>query len=324
MGKPGLWTLWRKRKFQSDCQTYQSNHQSADWPWGNHNNQPDPDRAQLSKAAFKRRQLDDAQEGLGLTSLLDSPHVPTNSSHDSGWWQASDNQWYPPELHPESPAFGTSVTSTGWWLASDNQWYPPELHPNYQVSQVAHLSEFSQKTSWAAPIQGSWAEPSNLVVQTAQPETLHSSLGTKLIESLVPEIVHSDTTSEESNRANQLWNFGDVTEANNSATRDGRSETSGDDQEIDLSGSTYLVTGLALVIIYVAMLIEVLNQHAVIGLTILGPIPPLILTARLWIIRNKIQEAGPVADWVQVKIAGALALRVACILMSIVIMFSSS
>ena len=83
-----------------------------------------------------------------------------------GWWQASDSNWYPPELHPDNIAEAQSHQATnndtqylpphkrrsrsltlelpeqlmppqekaleGWWQASDGNWYPPELHPTYQ------------------------------------------------------------------------------------------------------------------------------------------------------------------------------------------------
>nr|WP_240731822.1 hypothetical protein [Egibacter rhizosphaerae] len=49
-----------------------------------------------------------------------------SSTPPSGWWQASDGNWYPPEQHPEGP----EVAYQGWWQASDGNWYPPAQHPD--------------------------------------------------------------------------------------------------------------------------------------------------------------------------------------------------
>ena len=75
----------------------------------------------------------------------------------SGWWLASDGNWYPPDLAPGAPEPAPVVEAApvapvtprhapvaeqthadpvqhaaptpppGWWLASDGNWYPPEL-----------------------------------------------------------------------------------------------------------------------------------------------------------------------------------------------------
>ncbi len=70
------------------------------------------------------------------------------------WWQASDGNWYPPELHPDRqkelevvpphrrrkildnphglPEHMTPPVDhvlPGWWQAADGNWYPPEMHP---------------------------------------------------------------------------------------------------------------------------------------------------------------------------------------------------
>ena len=37
----------------------------------------------------------------------------SDAGQGPGWWQASDEKWYPPNPAP------------GWWLASDGKWYPP-------------------------------------------------------------------------------------------------------------------------------------------------------------------------------------------------------
>jgi len=47
-------------------------------------------------------------------------------SQGSGWWQASDLKWYPPELDPSRTSPGR-----GWWLASDLKWYPSDLEPTH-------------------------------------------------------------------------------------------------------------------------------------------------------------------------------------------------
>ena len=52
--------------------------------------------------------------------------------------------------HPEGP---------GWWMASDNQWYPPELHPSAQV--VTHTETM---TALATP-----ATETTVRSETAQP-----------------------------------------------------------------------------------------------------------------------------------------------------------
>ena len=32
----------------------------------------------------------------------------------------------------DRPAHGSETKQgPGWWIASDNRWYPPELHPDY-------------------------------------------------------------------------------------------------------------------------------------------------------------------------------------------------
>jgi hypothetical protein len=50
----------------------------------------------------------------------------SDKSQGPGWWQASDDKWYPPAERPAD-----------WWLASDGKWYPPQsvtpLRANQQV-----------------------------------------------------------------------------------------------------------------------------------------------------------------------------------------------
>ena len=71
----------------------------------------------------------------------------------SGWWQASDGHWYPPEQHPAR----RSGPGGGWWQASDGHWYPPEQHPD-----VSHPAAFAQPDGGAtrAPAPPSAAAPS--------------------------------------------------------------------------------------------------------------------------------------------------------------------
>jgi hypothetical protein len=116
----------------------------------------------------------------------------------TGWWQASDGKWYPPELHPDaqaaaqaaapvyavapayeptplpeqqaepaayppqadaSPAQAVQQVSypqpqpagPGWWQASDGNWYPPELHPDAQAA--AQHAAAQQATAYQAPAQ---------------------------------------------------------------------------------------------------------------------------------------------------------------------------
>jgi len=45
----------------------------------------------------------------------------SDTSGGSGWWQATDGKWYPPERHAAYPP-----PRPDWWLASDLKWYPPE------------------------------------------------------------------------------------------------------------------------------------------------------------------------------------------------------
>ena len=49
-----------------------------------------------------------------------------------GWWLASDDKWYPPDLQPAP--LPSMAPSPGWWAASDGKWYPPEQHPDYRPS----------------------------------------------------------------------------------------------------------------------------------------------------------------------------------------------
>lgn len=55
-----------------------------------------------------------------------------DQSGGEGWWQASDQRWYPPEqrAEPSSPAppqpGGSEPPGPGYWEASDGNWYPPE------------------------------------------------------------------------------------------------------------------------------------------------------------------------------------------------------
>ena len=65
----------------------------------------------------------------------------------SGWWQAADLKWYPPELHadylaaplqdeqPQEPPPGQPLggrPGPGWWQAADLKWYPPEQHADHE------------------------------------------------------------------------------------------------------------------------------------------------------------------------------------------------
>ena len=60
----------------------------------------------------------------------------------SGWWQASDGHWYPPEQHPSR----RGGPGAGWWQASDGQWYRPEQHPD-----PAHRATFADPAPPARP-----------------------------------------------------------------------------------------------------------------------------------------------------------------------------
>jgi hypothetical protein len=61
---------------------------------------------------------------------------PMDTEARSGWWQASDGYWYPPDARPDMPWHGDArgpngelAPGPGWWLASDYQWYPPDARP---------------------------------------------------------------------------------------------------------------------------------------------------------------------------------------------------
>ena len=52
-----------------------------------------------------------------------------------GWWLASDDKWYPPDLQPAP--LPSMAPSPGWWAASDGKWYPPEHASRLQAIAIA-------------------------------------------------------------------------------------------------------------------------------------------------------------------------------------------
>ena len=285
-----------------------------------------------------------------------------------GWWQASDNNWYPPEQHPahspdqpwnppeqhpENPLDqhwytqefnplaqfqNTQAPKNGWWLASDNNWYPPEQYPAQSSDQPWN------PPAWNPPEQ----HPANLSAQHLYPLEQHpahspgqqwnppswdppaltrkrpyAAIGEKISHSLVPEQGEQVNSASTNNLSPQLWSFAPI-ESTDGEHDLASFENESDEPSVDYSGLTYLITGMALCIIYIPILIEVLAQHAVLGFTLLSPILPLILTARLWIIRNKIVPSNYIDRRSKVLFTVALLLRILCIFLSIVILFSSS
>src|SRR5437879_2310544 len=62
-------------------------------------------------------------------------------SQGQGWWQASDDKWYPPQgtPHPQpaTPRSAQSAPGPGGGQASDGKWYPPEARPGSATSLAA-------------------------------------------------------------------------------------------------------------------------------------------------------------------------------------------
>ena len=64
-------------------------------------------------------------------------------SQGDGWWKASDEKWYAPNIHLRvaenwiqgpsgewiAPQENRAAVSPGWWQATDGAWYPPTTHP---------------------------------------------------------------------------------------------------------------------------------------------------------------------------------------------------
>jgi hypothetical protein len=72
-------------------------------------------------------------------------------SPGSGWWMATDGEWYAPEQHPDyvSPSsLDDGAPGPGWWMASDGKWYAPEQHPRE-----------APPTNGSAPVNGSGGHP---------------------------------------------------------------------------------------------------------------------------------------------------------------------
>jgi len=132
-----------------------------------------------------------------------------------GWWQASDGNWYPPELHPDrreradfvpphrrrrilDNPFGLPETMQppegdglpGWWQASDGNWYPPEMRPGAsswsppQASLHASASPGSATTagspSWSPPQPTNGATPPHPPEGAAGAEPPHGALGLRV------------------------------------------------------------------------------------------------------------------------------------------------
>jgi|NGEPerStandDraft_6_1074524.scaffolds.fasta_scaffold20788_2 hypothetical protein len=66
----------------------------------------------------------------------------SDTSQGPGWWEASDERWYPPEddlivspgwhqgeLGEWLPPTGSGGGAPGWWVSVNGDWYPPERHP---------------------------------------------------------------------------------------------------------------------------------------------------------------------------------------------------
>ncbi len=59
--------------------------------------------------------------GRSTIANVSDPDAPVASSHPPGWWQASDLQWYPPELHSDPEHRARHVTTIRPSPASDGQ-----------------------------------------------------------------------------------------------------------------------------------------------------------------------------------------------------------
>lgn len=74
-------------------------------------------------------------------------------SQGSGWWLATDGNWYPPETHP---AFRPHLPhpGAGWWLANDGKWYPTQQSPDPIAASPLQSSATTQHPPAFVPSSG--------------------------------------------------------------------------------------------------------------------------------------------------------------------------
>ena len=99
-------------------------------------------------------------------------------SQGEGWWEASDERWYPPEddlmvspgwhqgeLSEWLPPTGSEGGTPGWWVSANGDWYPPERHPTPNPrAEMPDEDDTSNGLRRSIASDGKW-HPSEQVVQ---------------------------------------------------------------------------------------------------------------------------------------------------------------
>jgi hypothetical protein len=104
-------------------------------------------------------QLPPDSPGQGLTGWRESPEYPSYMSNWDGYRYTSHVFW--------DGAKWVECPSPGWWLASDNNWYPPELRPPAPTGPPAP----TPTTATTATTDGFFIGPGRLDSQPTTPST---------------------------------------------------------------------------------------------------------------------------------------------------------
>jgi Domain of unknown function (DUF4190) len=68
----------------------------------------------------------------------------TDVTHPSGWWLASDGNWYPPHLHPEAVDHTEPRVEPPPGRDPGSSWPPPGVPPSPQLPQFTQFPQFPQ------------------------------------------------------------------------------------------------------------------------------------------------------------------------------------
>ena len=280
------------------------------------------------------------------------PNLALDSSKpEADWWMASDGNWYPPEVHPDFPdvylsesvSANLSEPDTNKDLPATPTWFPPSEPPEnstleqapvgqHQVSpgqQTAYLSQSVLPMLEPAIGPGQVAGPIALPINTLVPSSSSPTVAPYDVGSVAglagnsqpKDVAVSDQfvlpieqTGDGSANADHLWNLGEYGSADAGSGAMHQVTYSVDYRDY---GLTFVITGFALLVIYVALLLEVLAHNDVLGLAIIAPLVAAAFTVRTWVIRTKALKSGIVTARIGWFLNIAIGLRILCIVLSI-------
>ncbi|HEY7917644.1 MAG TPA: DUF4190 domain-containing protein [Acidimicrobiales bacterium] len=85
-------------------------------------------------------------------------------THAPGWWQASDGNWYPPHLHPQTARPAPALVGPPPTQCAHTAWAPPDSaplprFPDFKPFGPAGPDDGTGRAAYAAPAGGGWPPP---------------------------------------------------------------------------------------------------------------------------------------------------------------------